>query len=88
MKKPTEPKANWQSVFGKDAGEFFQVWHVARFIGEVAAAGQPWHYLAVEKGQYGNGQFVPRRILNGDQTVWRLIFAEHPTVLRVLLYTR
>jgi hypothetical protein len=31
---------NWDEVFGRDADEFFQVWHVATFIGKVAAAGK------------------------------------------------
>ncbi len=31
---------DWSSVFGKDADEFFQAWSVARFIGQVAAAGK------------------------------------------------
>lgn len=30
----------WREVFGKDADEFFHAWHIARFIDEVAAAGQ------------------------------------------------
>ena len=36
------PKSNrnWEEVFGRDADEFFQVWHVATFIGKVAAAGK------------------------------------------------
>lgn len=31
---------SWTSVFGQDADEYFQAWYVARFIGEVAAAGK------------------------------------------------
>ena len=31
---------SWSAVFGADADEYFQAWHVARFIGEVAAAGR------------------------------------------------
>ena len=31
---------DWRAVFGKDADEFFQAWSVARFIGQVAAAGK------------------------------------------------
>ena len=31
---------SWSQVFGKDADEFFHAWAVARFIGEVAAAGK------------------------------------------------
>lgn len=30
----------WAAVFGGDADEFFQAWSVARFIGQVAAAGK------------------------------------------------
>jgi hypothetical protein len=41
IEKPTDkPAASWSEVFGEDADEFFQVWHVARFIGQVAAAGK------------------------------------------------
>jgi beta-galactosidase GanA len=31
---------DWTAAFGKDADEFFQTWSVARFIGQVAAAGK------------------------------------------------
>jgi beta-galactosidase GanA len=31
---------DWTAVFGKDADEFFHTWAVARFIGQVAAAGK------------------------------------------------
>ncbi|HET9864374.1 MAG TPA: DUF5597 domain-containing protein [Steroidobacteraceae bacterium] len=31
---------SWSQVFGKDADEFFHAWSVAKFIGEVAAAGK------------------------------------------------
>jgi hypothetical protein len=31
---------SWAKVFGADADEYFQAWYVARFIGEVAAAGK------------------------------------------------
>lgn len=40
MNKPLEPARTWSDAFGPDADEFFQVWHVARFIGQVAAAGK------------------------------------------------
>jgi hypothetical protein len=58
------------------------------FLPAGPAAGKPWQYLSVEEGQYENGVFVPKRILNGDQTDWGLIFTSTPTVLRVTLYTR
>jgi beta-galactosidase GanA len=31
---------NWAAVFGTDADEFFHAWSVARFVGQVAAAGK------------------------------------------------
>jgi hypothetical protein len=40
MGKPLSPNRNWAGVFGRDADEFFQVWHVASYIGQVAAAGK------------------------------------------------
>lgn len=36
---------NWQAVFGKDADEFFHAWFVARFVGQVAAAGKEEYAL-------------------------------------------
>ncbi len=32
--------SDWAAVFGKDADEFFHAWSVARFVGQVAAAGK------------------------------------------------
>jgi hypothetical protein len=40
MAKPLAPARNWSEAFGPNADEFFHVWHVARFIGKVAAAGK------------------------------------------------
>lgn len=40
------PAANsWSDVFGADADEYFHAWYVARFIGEVAAAGKSEYQL-------------------------------------------
>lgn len=38
-KNPKSNK-NWKEVFGNDADEFFQVWHVANYIGKIAQAGK------------------------------------------------
>jgi len=38
--KDARAGGDWTSVFGKDADEFFHAWSVARFIGQVAAAGK------------------------------------------------
>jgi hypothetical protein len=51
MQKPVPSDANWSAAFGKDADEYFQVWHVARFIGRVAAAGKAVYPLPM----YVNG---------------------------------
>ena len=40
MNLSPESNRNWTDVFGRDADEFFQVWHVAAYIGKVAAAGK------------------------------------------------
>ncbi len=37
---PGAAAGSWAAVFGADADEYFQAWYVARFIGEVAAAGK------------------------------------------------
>ena len=51
MQRTAPANANWSTVFGKDADEFFHVWHVARFIGQVAAAGKAVYPLPM----YVNG---------------------------------
>ncbi len=38
---------SWQTVFGDRADEYFQAWSVARFIGQVAAAGKAVYPLPV-----------------------------------------
>ena len=38
--KESRAGGDWSAVFGRDADEFFQAWSVARFIGQVAAAGK------------------------------------------------
>ncbi|MEO7768142.1 MAG: beta-galactosidase, partial [Ferruginibacter sp.] len=40
LKTPIISAGNWQQVFGNNADEYFQAWSVAKFIGEVAAAGK------------------------------------------------
>ena len=45
MNKPEQPNRNWSEVFGRDADEFFQVWHVASYIGKVAEAGKAVYAL-------------------------------------------
>jgi hypothetical protein len=40
LNHPVVAKGTWQQVFGNDADEYFHAWSVARFIGQVAAAGR------------------------------------------------
>ena len=48
-----------------------------------------WQYMKVEEGDYADGRFVPRRILNGDETDWGgPAFGATPVLLRVSLITR
>lgn len=35
-----KPRGSWEALFGKQADRAFQTWHMARFIGMVAAAGK------------------------------------------------
>ena len=42
---PETSAGSWPAVFGVDADEYFQAWYVARFIGEVAAAGKSEYSL-------------------------------------------
>ena len=43
-RKAAKP-GSWSQVFGKDADEFFHAWAVAKFIGDVAAAGKKEYAL-------------------------------------------
>jgi hypothetical protein len=52
-----------------------------------AASALGREFLRVEEGQYIDGAFVPRRLLNGDQTDWGLNFRSATEVLRVTLGT-
>ena len=38
--KPTNPAPNWKAAFGDDADEYFHAYSIARYIGQVAAAGK------------------------------------------------
>jgi hypothetical protein len=38
--KIASPSPNWQEAFGPDADEYFNAWSVARYVGQVAAAGK------------------------------------------------
>lgn len=40
LNTPVVAEGNWQKVFGTNADEYFHAWSVARYIGQVAAAGK------------------------------------------------
>ena len=40
LNNPVVTEGSWQKVFGNNADEYFQAWSVARFIGQLAAAGK------------------------------------------------
>jgi len=40
LNRPAGSAGSWQNVFGDRADEYFQAWSVARFVGQVAAAGK------------------------------------------------
>ena len=50
---------------------------------------RPWQYGKVEEGDYDNGEFKSRRILNGDETDWGgPHFGRKPALLRATLVAR
>ena len=44
---PVVSTGTWQAVFGDRADEYFQAWSVARFVGQVAAAGKAAYPLPI-----------------------------------------
>ena len=42
---PVVTEGNWQKVFGNNADEYFHAWSVAKYIGQVAAAGKAEYSL-------------------------------------------
>lgn len=65
----------WTQAFGDDADEFFHAWHVARFIGQVAAAGReeyalPMYANAALRDPFGDQD--PMTYASGGPT-WNVI---------------
>lgn len=60
-KQAATPSADWQSVFGDDAEEFFQAWSVARYIEQVAAAGKAVYPLPLYVNAALRNPFKPGR---------------------------
>jgi beta-galactosidase GanA len=68
----------WSEVFGEDADEVFSAWHIARYIGRVAAAGKSQYplpmyanaWLVQQKGQKA-GQYPSGGPVAKMMDVWR-----------------
>jgi hypothetical protein len=45
LNQPAVSGGSWKKVFGERADEYFQVWSIARFVGQVAAAGKAEYHL-------------------------------------------
>ena len=71
LKKMGKSPGTWKEVFGQDADEFFHAWHIAHFIGQVAAAGKaeyplPMYINAALRGPFNPGQ--PGQYASGGPT--------------------
>lgn len=45
LNRPVVTGGSWKNVFGERADEYFQAWSIARFVGQVAAAGKAEYAL-------------------------------------------
>ncbi|MDP9002270.1 MAG: DUF5597 domain-containing protein [Myxococcota bacterium] len=55
------PLASWHAVFGDDAEEFFHAWSIARYVGQVAAAGKAVYPLPLYANAALREPFNPGR---------------------------
>lgn len=72
-------------------GEFYCIGSGVRFSFRPSGknSGKDWQYLVVEEGSFnGKGEWVPLRILNGDQTDWSGPMARSLTALHIKVYSR
>jgi hypothetical protein len=60
-KSGVKPSTNWRDAFGADADEYFQVWCVSKFIGQVAAAGKTVYPLPMYVNASVRDPFKPGR---------------------------
>ncbi len=59
LRKQAPSRAGWREVFGADADEFFHAWHVARYVGQVAAAGKAVYPLPLYTNAALRDPFTP-----------------------------
>jgi hypothetical protein len=57
--KTTSRSPNWQEAFGPDADEYFNAWAVAKYIGQVAAAGKAVYPLPMDVNDALRDPFNP-----------------------------
>jgi hypothetical protein len=57
--KTAVPSPNWQDAFGPDADEYFHAWAVARYLGQVAAAGKAVYPLPMDANVAVRDPFKP-----------------------------
>jgi hypothetical protein len=57
--KTASPSPTWQEAFGPDADEYFNAWSVARYVGEVAAAGKAVYPLPMDANVAVRDPFHP-----------------------------
>lgn len=60
----TTPPGSWREVFGDDADEFFHAWSVARYVGQVAAAGKAVYPIPLYANAALRDPLNPRRPLH------------------------
>ena len=92
-RKGSGSQSTGKAFFVKFAeGDFLAMGTNVRFTFEPSGknAGRAWHYLRVEEGCFNeNGEWVMRRVLNGDQTDWGGPFiGDEPGMLRIRVYSR
>ena len=57
--KAASASPNWQEAFGPDADEYFNAWSVARYVGQVAAAGKAVYPLPMDVNDALRDPFNP-----------------------------
>jgi beta-galactosidase GanA len=61
LRRKLNVAGNWSQAFGKDADEYFHAWAVAKFIGDVAAAGKQEYALPMYVNAALRDPFTPGR---------------------------
>ncbi|MGH9343033.1 MAG: hypothetical protein ACRD19_04655 [Terriglobia bacterium] len=62
-KTSVTPGGNWEAVFGPEVGVYFRAWAIAKYVGQVAAAGKAMHPLPMYANASLHNPLTPRRLL-------------------------